>query len=121
MSLPLCLRRPVSALYAKSQTDICRVLLNQLITLIPGIDQCVDTGIDITQDPVNMLLAICREGSGLCLLFNAAKPDSPIGHSADSDMFPLQQFLKACESQLDLQPSDLFTIDDLEHGLPVQV
>lgn len=71
-------------------------------------------------DPLSKLWSVCRQGSPLCILFNALCPNTPLKVNKDPNLNQVNtckarvyQFIVACRNQLSFPEEDLFTIMDL--------
>lgn len=109
----------------------CRSVLNAL-TFVEGFDIYFESE-DLQpqeqqdsnctkSDPLTKLWTICRQGSSLCYLYNALKPDQPIltekntskNNSATNKSKALvYHFIIACRDQLHFAEETLFTLSDL--------
>ncbi|KAI9317440.1 hypothetical protein BX666DRAFT_2154039 [Dichotomocladium elegans] len=70
----------------------------------------------VSNDPLNKLWSICREGSSLCLLYNTLKNTAPIKIGEMSKAKPkacVYHFIVACRDHLGMPEDHLFTVSDL--------
>ncbi|KAF7728905.1 hypothetical protein EC973_005300 [Apophysomyces ossiformis] len=96
----------------------CRSVLDRMQT-ISGLDQYMKEYTD-SEDPLEKLQYICRQGSSLCLLFNLLRPAAAIKLNRNFSLVSVNNlkvyvydFLIACRQHLHLSEDDLFTITDL--------
>ncbi|KAI8375671.1 hypothetical protein EDC96DRAFT_303477 [Choanephora cucurbitarum] len=91
----------------------CRSVLNAL-QFVPGFEEYMDNESTSGTDTLTKLWHICRQGSSLCYLFNALKPEKPINIPSNSKPKAfIYHFIIACRDQLNFPEETLFTVTDL--------
>lgn len=101
----------------------CRSVLNAL-TCVEGFEVYFNTQdnsstVPHATDPLTKLWQICLQGSSLCYLYNALKPEQPImtvnknNSAANKPKACVYHFIIACRDQLHFAEDTLFTVTEL--------
>ncbi|KAI8382422.1 hypothetical protein BD560DRAFT_365030 [Blakeslea trispora] len=91
----------------------CRSVLNAL-QFVPGFEEYMENAAESGTDTLTKLWHICRQGSSLCYLFNATKPEKPITIAPNSKPKAfIYHFIIGCRDQLNFPEETLFLVTDL--------